>query len=76
VIGNYAQKAISLAVNYNISIYDAAYVALTGVLEVHAYSADKILVKNVQKKYGEKFFFITKLEKNERRRSEHGFTDD
>ena len=72
MIGDYAQKTISLAVDFNISIYDAAYVALTDVLEVHAYSADKILVKNVQKKYGEKFFFITKLEKNERRRGEHG----
>lgn len=70
LIGDYVQKTIRLAVEYNISIYDAAYVALTDVLEVHAYSADKILVKNVSKNYREKFFFITKLENIEEKREE------
>ena len=70
LIGDYGQKTISLAVEYNISIYDAAYVALTDVLEVQAYSADRILVENVHQNYQEKFLFITKLEKNKKIRKE------
>lgn len=64
--GDYAQKTMKLSVDHNISIYDAAYVGLTDVLGICAYSADKKLVDTVHKDYKKKFFFITSLdEKNE-----------
>ncbi|MFX1514764.1 MAG: type II toxin-antitoxin system VapC family toxin [Promethearchaeota archaeon] len=65
--GEYAQKTMQLAVEQNISIYDAAYVSLTDVMGIIAYSADKKLVDTVQKDYGKAFLFITLLEeKNEK----------
>lgn len=60
--GEYAQKTMTLAVEHNISIYDAAYVGLTDVMGICAYSADKKLVDTVQKDYGKSFFFITTIE--------------
>ncbi len=65
--GEYAQKTMQLAVEQNISIYDAAYVGLTDVMGICAYSADKKLVDTVHKDHGKSFFFITTLEeKNEK----------
>ena len=60
--GEYAQKTMQLAVEQNISIYDAAYVSLTDFMGIIAYSADKKLVDTVQKDYGKAFLFITLLE--------------
>lgn len=60
--GEYAQKTMSLVVEQNISIYDAAYVGLTDVMGICAYSADKKLVDTIQKDYGESFFFISTIE--------------
>ena len=60
--GEYAQKTMQLAVEQNISIYDAAYVSLTDFMGIIAYSADKKLVNTVQKDYGKAFLFITLLE--------------
>ncbi len=60
--GEYAQKTMKLAVDHNISIYDAAYVSLTDIWETCAYSADKKLVDTVNKDYEDKFLFITALD--------------
>ncbi|UCE14102.1 MAG: type II toxin-antitoxin system VapC family toxin [Candidatus Heimdallarchaeota archaeon] len=60
--GEYAQKTMTVAVEHNISIYDAAYVGLTDVMGICAYSADKKLVDTVQKEYGKSFLFITTIE--------------
>jgi predicted nucleic acid-binding protein len=60
--GEYAQKTMTLAVEHNISIYDAAYVGLTDVMGICAYSADKKLVDTVQENYGKSFFFISTIE--------------
>jgi predicted nucleic acid-binding protein len=60
--GEYAQKTMTLAVEHNISIYDAAYVSLTDLMGICAYSADKKLVDAVQDAYGKSFFFITTIE--------------
>lgn len=57
--GEYAQKVVELSENYNLSIYDAAYIGLADILDVHAYSADKKLVDKVHKDYGERFLFIS-----------------
>jgi len=60
--GKYAQKTMALAVEHNISLYDAAYVGLTDVMGICAYSADKKLVETVQKDYKKSFLFITTIE--------------
>ena len=65
LIGDYAQKVVKLAEVYNLSIYDAAYIGLTDILDVCVYSADKKLVDKILIDYGKKIFFITDLEVNE-----------
>ena len=60
--GDYAHKTMKLALDLNISIYDAAYVGLTDTLGICAYSADKKLVDTVNKDYGNQFLFITTLD--------------
>ena len=68
--GDYAQKTLKLAVDHNISIYDAAYIGLTDVLGICAYSADKKLVDTVNKDYSNKFFFITTLDETNESKEE------
>jgi len=68
--GDYTQKTLKLAVDHNISIYDAAYIGLTDVLGICAYSADKKLVDTVNKDYSNKFFFITTLDETNESKEE------
>lgn len=63
LIGDYAQEVVKLAEEYNLSIYDAAYIGLTNILDVCAYSADKKLVDKIRVDYENKILFITDLDK-------------
>ncbi len=59
--GSYAQSVVALAQNYDLSIYDAAYVALADILDIRGYSADIRLVNKVSKDFSEVFLSIQTL---------------
>lgn len=45
LIGNFAKVTMDLAVKYNISVYDASYVALAEITNSEFYTADDKLIK-------------------------------
>lgn len=59
--GEFAQKATEIAVKYDITIYDAAYIGLAVFLDIHVYSADKKLISKVSKDFKEDISFISDI---------------
>ncbi len=60
--GSYAQTVVNLALKYDVSIYDAAYVGLADILDIQAYSADQKLISKVSKDYARSFLFLEDLQ--------------
>ncbi|MBS7288613.1 MAG: type II toxin-antitoxin system VapC family toxin [Candidatus Freyarchaeota archaeon] len=50
-MGSLAEKTIEIAMDENITIYDASYVALAAILNTKLYTADKKLVEKLAQKY-------------------------
>lgn len=59
--GEFAQKAVEIAIKYDITIYDAAYIGLSLFLNIHVYSADKKLISKLKKDIKDKMIFISDI---------------
>ena len=51
--GDYAEKTVEVAFKNDITIYDAAYVALAMIRGTHMYTADEKLVRKMKHRYKE-----------------------
>ena len=51
--GDYAEKTIEVAFKNDITIYDAAYIALAMIRGTHMYTADEKLVRKMKHRYKE-----------------------
>ena len=49
--GEYAKKAIEIAIENNITIYDSSYISLALIKNCKMYTADEQLIKKLDKKY-------------------------
>jgi len=59
--GKLAEKALEIAVERDITVYDAAYIALAQELNTILYTADRKLIRKVGKKYSEIVLHISKV---------------
>lgn len=50
--GVLAEKTVEIAIDENITIYDASYVALATILKTKMFTADEKLVEKLAQKYG------------------------
>ena len=49
--GKYADKALEVAYESDITVYDASYIALAKIKDTYMYTADKKLIKRLKKEY-------------------------
>ncbi|RLE63376.1 MAG: hypothetical protein DRJ38_07670, partial [Thermoprotei archaeon] len=59
--GELAQKTVEIAVKENITVYDAAYIALAQELNTIFYTADEKLIKKMGEEYSKIMFHISKI---------------
>ncbi|MHA1973194.1 MAG: type II toxin-antitoxin system VapC family toxin [Candidatus Hodarchaeales archaeon] len=57
--GEFAKRTLEIAHKYDVTIYDASYIALSDILDALAWSADKKLVEKVQSDFHDKFLYIS-----------------
>lgn len=51
LVGLLAERTVEIAVDENITVYDASYVALATILNTKMYTADRKLVEKLSQKY-------------------------
>ena len=49
--GEYADKAVEIALKNDVTIYDASYIALAVIKDAHMYTADKKLIRKLKPEY-------------------------
>jgi len=59
--GKLAEKALEIAVERDITVYDAAYIALAQELNTILYTADRRLIRKIGKEYSEIVLHISKI---------------
>jgi len=59
--GELAERAVEIAVEKDITVYDAVYLALANELSTVLYTADEKLIRKVGKEYGDIVVHISKI---------------
>jgi len=59
--GEVAERAVEIAVEEEVTIYDASYVALAVTLNTRLYTADRKLVKRLRRKYEDVVLHVSQI---------------